>query len=56
VLNRGQVIASGSPDQIQRDPAVIEAYIGRKYAAAAEAPPSTSTPATVSQKELSDEA
>jgi branched-chain amino acid transport system permease protein len=33
VLNRGQVIAQGKPAVIQRDPAVIEAYIGRKRAA-----------------------
>jgi branched-chain amino acid transport system permease protein len=32
VLNRGQMIADGSPQEIQSSPAVIEAYIGRKRA------------------------
>lgn len=40
VLNRGQVIAYGKPAEIQRNPAVIEAYIGRKRAARV----STATP------------
>ncbi|MDR6289570.1 branched-chain amino acid transport system permease protein [Inquilinus ginsengisoli] len=32
VLNKGQVIAAGVPDQVQADPAVVEAYIGRRAA------------------------
>jgi branched-chain amino acid transport system permease protein len=33
VLNRGQLIANGRPQDIQRNPQVIEAYIGSKRAA-----------------------
>ena len=34
VLNYGQVIAKGAPDQIRENPAVIEAYLGKKGGAA----------------------
>src|SRR5262249_56204358 len=40
VLNQGRMLAQGSPEEIQRDPKVIEAYLGQRR----EGPPSLPLP------------
>jgi branched-chain amino acid transport system ATP-binding protein len=42
VFNQGHVIASGTPDSVVREPAVIEAYLGRRH----RPPPPNPSPAS----------
>ena len=38
VLDQGRRLAEGAPGQITRDPAVIEAYLGKRWLARMAAP------------------
>jgi branched-chain amino acid transport system permease protein len=52
VLDQGRVLAEGTPGAVTRMPAVIEAYLGKRWLAAASAAPSLSLGPPSNQAEL----